>query len=156
MMNYRITLLLLCFLGPALPAAEKAVPVREPLVIQSADGSRHTLQVEVVDTAETRARGLMFRTRLPASSGMLFDYGKSDRVAMWMKNTPLSLDMVFIRDTGEISKIHNNAVPHSLQRINSGEPVRASLEVNAGTLEKLGIREGDFILHPIFSAEIKP
>ena len=121
----------------------------EPLAIRSASGE-HRFQVEVMRNDAERARGLMFRRSMPASHGMLFDFEVVEPVSMWMKNTYLSLDMLFIRADGTVARIAADTEPLSTAIVPSGEPVLAVLELNAGTAEKLGIRAGDRVDHPLF------
>ncbi len=106
--------------------------------------------VEVAATQISRARGLMFRRSLDPGAGMLFDYGYDKLVQFWMKDTYIPLDMLFIKSDGRISSIAHRAVPHSRTIIPSQGLVRAVLELNGGTAERLGIRAGDRVLHPIF------
>jgi uncharacterized membrane protein (UPF0127 family) len=111
----------------------------------------HAFAVEVVDNEATRAKGLMFRKELPEGQGMLFDFHKDQEVAFWMENTYISLDMIFIRGDGRILRIAESTTPLSTKQVVSGGPVRAVLEVIAGTSRKLGIAPGDRVAHPIFS-----
>lgn len=97
------------------------------------------LQVEVAETPRERAKGLMFRTTLPDDGGMLFHFPKSQPVAMWMKNTVLSLDMVFTDSEGEILAIHENTTPFSTQNIGPVANTTYVLEVKAGVLKNHGI-----------------
>ena len=101
-------------------------------------------------TDAERERGLMFRKELPEGHGMLFDFQRDQPVAFWMHNTYISLDMIFIRGDGRILRIAENAKPLSDQLIPSGGPVRAVLEVIAGTARKLGIAPGDRVAGSIF------
>lgn len=110
----------------------------------------HVFSVELAVTDEERARGLMFRRELPERKGMLFDFKRDQEVAMWMENTYVSLDMIFIRADGRIARIAENTEPMSRRIISSGGPVRAVLEVVAGTARKLGLAPGDKVAHPIF------
>lgn len=142
--------------GPVLPtlplAADPAVqPVArtEPLTIASRSG-RHAFQVEVMRNDADRARGLMYRRSMPADHGMLFDFEQPQPVNMWMKNTYLSLDMLFIRSDGSIARIAADTEPLSTRMVPSGEPVLSVLELNAGTAARLGIRAGDRVEHPMF------
>ena len=116
------------------------------VTITSANGS-HIFQVEQAKTAAEQERGLMFRTDLTDTNGMLFWPYPPDgppRVAsFWMKNTPSSLDIIFIRPDGTIATIAENAVPQDETPLSSGEPVGAVLEVKAGRAAALGIAEGD-------------
>lgn len=121
----------------------------EKVTIVTASGQK-SFDVEVMRTESEREKGLMFRNYLPADRGMLFDFGAEREVFMWMKDTPLPLDMVFIRKNGSIARIAANTEPYSLTALSSGEPVIAVLEINAGISEKLGIRAGDKVIHPLF------
>ncbi len=106
--------------------------------------------VERAATDEERARGLMFRRELPDGKGMLFDFGRDQEVAMWMQNTLIPLDMLFITAGGRIVRIAENTEPMSTRIIPSGGPVRAVLEVIGGTAKKYGIAAGDRVAHPWF------
>ena len=129
--------------------AQAAEPDRLWIVTES---GRYAFTVEVAATVAERARGLMFRRRLAPDAGMLFDYGDEQQVAMWMKNTFIPLDMLFIAGDGRIVNFAERTVPQSLAPIASAGPVRAVLEVNAGTVARLRIRPGDRVEHPIFTA----
>jgi uncharacterized membrane protein (UPF0127 family) len=122
----------------------------ETLEIVSQSGV-HPFSVEVVATEEERAKGLMFRKELPEGKGMLFDFKVEAPVSFWMKNTYVSLDMIFIRADGRIASIAENTEPLSERMVPSAGPVRGVLEVVAGTTRKLGIRPGDRVAHRIFA-----
>ncbi len=122
----------------------------EPLTIVTAGGQRHAFQVEVARNDQDRAQGLMYRRSMAPDRGMLFDFAKVEPVSMWMQNTYLSLDMLFIRADGTIARIAANTEPLSTRTIASGEPVLAVLELNAGTASRLGIKAGDRVEHPVF------
>jgi uncharacterized membrane protein (UPF0127 family) len=122
----------------------------QPLEIVSKTGV-HTFAVEMAVTPEEQARGLMFRRELPEGQGMLFDFQREQPATFWMKNTYVSLDMIFIRFDGRILRIAENTVPLSEALVPSGGAVRAVLEVVAGTARKLAIVPGDRVVHPIFS-----
>ncbi|WP_246728511.1 DUF192 domain-containing protein [Microvirga terricola] len=113
-------------------------------------GQKQSFQVEVARNDADRAQGLMFRRSMPVDRGMLFDFGRVEPVAMWMQNTYLPLDMLFIRPDGTIARIAANTEPLSTRTISSGEPVLAVLELNAGTASRLGIKPGDRVEHPLF------
>jgi uncharacterized membrane protein (UPF0127 family) len=110
----------------------------------------HAFSVELATTAEERERGLMYRKSLPEGHGMLFDFQYAQPVAFWMHNTYISLDMFFIGADGRIIRIAESAKPMSDSLIPSGSPVRAVLEVIAGTAHKLGIAAGDRVIGSIF------
>jgi uncharacterized protein len=110
----------------------------------------HSFTVELAATDEARSKGLMYRRELPEGRGMLFDFKQDQNAAMWMKNTYIPLDMIFIRADGRIQRIAENTTPESEKIITAGAPVRAVLEVIGGTARKLGIRAGDRVAHPLF------
>lgn len=116
------------------------------LSISSATGE-HRFTVEVVDTNETRAQGLMFRKELAPDAGMLFDFKESRQVAFWMENTLIPLDMLFIRADGMIGNIHVNATPLDRTSIPSDGPVQFVLEIPGGRSVELGIVAGDMVVH---------
>jgi len=122
---------------------------RSQLVLVSG-GERHNFTVEVATTEAQHRTGLMYRTRLAADAGMLFDYGKPRQISMWMKNTLISLDMIFISGEGRIVSIAENTEPFSLTVIDSGGLAQAVLEVNAGTAARLGLKANDWVEHDIF------
>ena len=127
-----------------------ATTATEALAVVTAGGQRHSFQVEVMRNDEQRARGLMFRRFLPADRGMLFDFQRVAPVSMWMQNTYIPLDMLFIRADGTIARIEEHTEPLSTRTIPSGEPVLGVLEINAGVSAQLGIKAGDRIEHPMF------
>ena len=110
----------------------------------------HVFAVELAVTDEQRARGLMFRRSLPEGQGMLFRFDPDQVISMWMHNTYIPLDMIFIRSDGRILRIAENAKPESDNIISSGGPARGVLEVIAGTARKLGLAAGDKVAHPWF------
>ncbi len=123
---------------------------REALCVHTLAGDVHMFQVELARSREERRTGLMHRTELAEDAGMLFDFGQAQIITMWMKNTPLSLDMLFISESGRILRIAEDSEPFSLKQIPSVRPARAVLEVRAGTSKRLGIRAGDHIIHSVF------
>lgn len=135
--------LLFLFSNLALPVSAQETFSQEPLTIETADGTQHKFTAELALTAGQRQQGLMYRKTMAADAGMLFDFGIDRDVTMWMRNTILALDMLFINRDGTIRHIHQNAVPYSESIIGSGGPVRFVLELNAGTVAKLGIKAGD-------------
>jgi len=113
----------------------------------------HVFSVEMATTDQEREKGLMFRKELPDGRGMLFDFSPEQMVSMWMKNTYISLDMIFIRADGRVLRVAENTEPFSTRIIASGGPVKGVLEVVAGTARKYGIEPGDRVAHPLFSGK---
>src|SRR5258708_6009416 len=110
----------------------------------------HVFSVELAVTDEERQKGLMFRRSLPESQGMLFDFKRDQDISMWMRNTYVSLDMIFIRADGRILRIAENTETESDRIISSGGPVRAVLEVVAGTPKRFGVPPGERVPSPTF------
>ena len=132
-----------------LPMTAKSAE-QQSLEIASKNGV-HVFQVELAVTDEERQKGLMFRKTLPESTGMLFDFKRDQDVSMWMHNTYVSLDMIFIRSDGRILRIAQNTEPLSTRIIPSNGPVKGVLEVVSGTAQKYGIEPGDRVGHPLFN-----
>lgn len=123
---------------------------RDTIEIITKDGARYSMNVELAVSNKEKSFGLMYRNQLPQEiHGMLFIYQKPQPVSMWMKNTNLFLDMLFIKENGKIVKIVRNAVPGSTQPIPSGEPVKAVLELKAGVADRFDV--GDIAIHKIFN-----
>jgi len=121
----------------------------EPLLITSGRGV-HVFRVERAVTPDARARGLMYRRSMPADAGMIFYFERPRPASMWMKNTYIPLDMLFLDSAGLIVDIHRNAEPHSTRVIRSAMDVRGILELNAGTAARLKLRPGDAVRHALF------
>ena len=109
---------------------------------------RHVFKVWLADTPQRQAQGLMFVRSLPDLRGMLFAYPQPKAISMWMKNTYIPLDMVFIDDHGRIQQIVEQTTPHSLDLIRSNEPALAVLEIAGGEARRLGIHAGQHVSHP--------
>jgi len=124
----------------------------EPVVIVSESG-RHTIDAEIADTPGTRATGLMFRRSLDADAGMLFIYDDPQNITMWMKNTYISLDMIFADAKGKIIRIARDTEPFSTDIIEAGGPAKVVLEVPAGTAKRLKLKRGDRLEHSSVSPE---
>ncbi len=122
---------------------------REPLTIVTSMG-RFRFEAEIADTPETRTRGLMFRRSMGENEGMLFDFKFDQPISMWMRNTYIPLDMIFILADGRVNAIAENTKPLSRDIIPSQGPVRYVLEVVAGTAKRIGLRPGDRIEHSLF------
>jgi hypothetical protein len=135
---------------PVNPTGRQPELPKEKLVIVTRDGVRHDFNVEMAIVPDQQTVGLMFRPSVPADGGMLFDWGTSRASQMWMRNTIASLDMVFINADGSVRSIAENTVPQSLAIIDSRGPVRATLELAAGTAARLNIRVGDKVEQRIF------
>jgi len=124
---------------------------RSSLTIQTAEKT-HSFTLEIAKTDRQQRQGLMFRRQLAADAGMLFIYPAPQVLSMWMKNTYLPLDMLFIAPDGRIVQIAERTVPESLQIISSGKVAIAVLEVNGGTVSRLKIKKGDLVKHPAFGS----
>ena len=144
-MRFALALLTLC----AAPIGARADGTLERLSIVTASGP-HAFQVEVMRNDEDRERGLMYRRFLPADRGMLFDFKTAQPVMMWMKNTYIPLDMVFIGPDGRVVSTAQNAEPLSEKIIPSNGKALGVLEVNAGTVAKIGVQPGDRVEHALF------
>jgi uncharacterized protein len=103
----------------------------------------HSFTVEVAGGLISQAKGLMFRTELADTAGMIFPFGQPKRASFWMKNTVIPLDIIFVRPNGTIESIAENTVPYSTDPVESGEPVGAVLELRGGLTAELGIAAGD-------------
>lgn len=121
------------------------------LEIVTDKGSR-VFTVELALTDSERSVGLMNREQMDAGAGMLFRFDREQRAMMWMKNTLIPLDMLFIRADGVVADIHHDAVPHSEDIIRAKQPVLYVLELNGGMAKKIGAKIGDRVFHPIIGA----
>jgi uncharacterized protein len=155
-MNRRDMLGLLALLPAAALAQEQEIThaqaelPKEKLVIVGHGGEQHAFNVEMAETPEQLTVGLMFRQSVPPDGGMLFDWKRPQESRMWMRNTLVPLDMVFINEDGTIRSIAEDTVPQSLAVIDSRGPVRATLELAGGTTARLDIRVGDKVQQRIF------
>ena len=139
-----LAVLVTLYVNPAAQAASF-----QPLEIATKSGVQ-VFSVEMATTEEEKQIGLMHRKELPDGKGMLFDFSPEQQISMWMKNTYISLDMIFIRADGRILRIAENTTPESEAIIPAGGLVRGVLEVIAGTAKKYGIAPGDRVGHPLF------
>jgi uncharacterized membrane protein (UPF0127 family) len=139
-------LLLSCIVLVAVCASSMSLLANDVLIVQRHDGTAVSFAVEQARDAATHKEGLMWREHLAPRSGMLFDFHRSQRIKMWMKNTLIALDMLFVSESGVIVQIERNTTPKSLDIIVAVEPVRYVLEINAGETDELGIMVGDRIL----------
>jgi len=122
----------------------------QPLEIVTKTGV-HVFAVEMATTEEEKTTGLMYRKELADGKGMLFDFSPEQEISMWMKNTYIPLDMIFIRSDGRILRIAENTEPLSTKVIPSRGLAKGVLEVIAGTAQKYGIAPGDRVAHPLFN-----
>ena len=145
-----LVLAALLWVGAAVAQTRLETFERDSLVIETARGQSHSFDVEVARTPAQQAQGLMYRRSMAATSGMLFVYDRDWPVSMWMKNTLIPLDMVFIARDGRIIHVFERAVPMSLESISAGQPVAGVLELNGGTAARLGITKGGRVDYPAF------
>jgi uncharacterized protein len=134
----------------AVPAGVRAAELRGETVVIETESGRHSFATEIADTDQTRGRGLMFRRHLAADHAMLFIWGAPIQAAMWMKNTFIPLDMLFVAEDGRVVHIAANTTPQSLTVITAGQPVRAVIELAGGTAARLGIKTGSRVRHKLF------
>ena len=147
-MRHVLASLLLCFLAFA-ASAEETFLRSETVAVETSSGVTQ-FTAEIADTDPLRAQGLMFRRSLAPDRAMLFDFGEPRLVSMWMKNTYIPLDMIFIRADGTVAGVVRDTKPHSLDVIGVDEPVLGVLEVAAGTTSLIGLQTGDKVRHPMF------
>jgi uncharacterized membrane protein (UPF0127 family) len=144
--------LLLTLAFPGLDATTSRARAAEPLQrleIVSANGP-HVFEVELARNSAEREKGLMFRRYMPKNRGMLFDFSSPEPATMWMENTYIPLDKLFIRADGTVARIETDTEPLSRRVIAAGEPVLGVLELNGGVCDELGIKSGDKVMHPMF------
>ena len=149
-----LALLLLVGLAVAGPAAAQrgAGFERSPLVIETAGGKAQAFTVELALSAEQQVQGLMYRREMAADAGMLFVYDRPQLLSMWMRNTYLPLDMLFVAAGGRVAQIVERTVPLSTTIVTSRERVVAVLELNAGTVARLGLARGDTVRHALLGS----
>lgn len=128
---------------------DEAFP-RSELHIATSDSKLHKFAIWIADSDQRRARGLMFVEHMDAGAGMLFIYPAPQRIAMWMKNTHIALDMLFVAPDGRVTQVVANTKPMSLATIESDQEVNAVIELNAGTAARLHIAAGAQVIHAAF------
>jgi len=148
-MPIRRRLLVLGLLVAAFPAWALETFKTSELTILTAGGP-HKFTIELAITGPEREQGLMFRRSLAPDAGMLFDMDLPTNITMWMKNTFIPHDMLFLDPAGRIVDIHERAVPQSTDIISTRAPARYVIELNGGTAERLGIKIGDRVTSPYF------
>ena len=147
-MTARLVHLLYAFgivLLAAIATGAQASEMPTGTVVITTTKGKFEFSVERADTQAHQARGLMHRQHMPAEHGMLFTWPADRHITMWMANTPLSLDMVFIEHSGRVHRVEANTIPFSRKYIPSGKPVRRVLELNAGTAARIGLQAGDLV-----------
>lgn len=142
-----LTLLVIALVGTGPARADLLTFEKADLTIATASGPK-LFHVEIAATEAQREQGLMYRASMAADAGMVFLYDHPQQVAFWMKNTLIPLDMLFIGADGHIVSIHERAVPFSEETIPSGADALDVLEVNGGTVARLGIHTGDLVTGP--------
>jgi uncharacterized membrane protein (UPF0127 family) len=149
------TLLLVLALAATVPLAARDDAVRplssfprERIAVETRSARRHLFDAWRADTPQTRAQGLMFVRELRPDQAMFFVYTPAQQVGMWMKNTLIPLDMLFVDDGGCVVHVHERAEPGSLDTISSDVPVVLVVELAGGTAATLGIGRGDRVLRP--------
>jgi len=156
MKRFILSVLFLSLVSPALAQTSKddVVDFGEPvpLTIVSKD-SKHVFQIERAISLDQQARGMMFRESMDPDSGMLFEFDEPKIATIWMKNTPLPLDIIFVRSNGKILKIEHMAQPYKLRSASSEAIVAAVLELQGGRSKELGIMPGDLIQHEFFGTQ---
>jgi uncharacterized protein len=134
------------------PIEDLAAFPRGKLEITDGKKVKHTFEVWLADNSRRQAQGLMFVRSLPDLRGMLFVHESPKPITMWMKNTYIPLDMVFIDASGRIQEIVAQTTPHSLDIVRSKEPALAVLEIAGGEAKRLGLRPGQRVVHPALAA----
>ncbi len=135
------------------PLQALAGACRTDTVFLKGDWGRARFSVELADDAKERARRLMHRDSLATSAGMLFVYPYPQKVAFWMRNTLIPLDMIFLDETGTVTRIHENAVPGDETPVSGGKDILFVLEINGGMSGKLGLGVGSVMRHPSVTAQ---
>ena len=155
MANYLLKLIALVgclFVLESRHAVSDIIFPQSEILIVSKSGE-HKFVVDVATTMAQRQVGLMYRKKMARNRGMMFDFGEEQLIAMWMKNTLIPLDMLFVDKTGRILQIERATTPLSLETIAGRRPAMSVIELNAGLTAELGISEGDQIMHNIFFRE---
>lgn len=148
--------LLFLALATLLPPVPAGARMRSEVLALVTGSGEHRIEIEVAETDQEKSLGLMFRTSLGADKGMLFPYDRPQEVTMWMRNTFISLDMVFIRADGVVHRIEERTEPMSERLIESQGPVTGVLELKAGAAARLGIRPGAVVQHKHFGSGARP
>ncbi len=146
----RVLLVLATVLLAPGAGAQQAVFETSPLQIETENGT-YDFTVELALSGPQQGQGLMFRPEMAADAGMLFVYPRPRMISMWMRNTLIPLDMVFAGPDGTVTHVAERTIPLSEKTISSRTPAKAVLELNAGTVARLGIKPGDRLVHPMLN-----
>ncbi len=138
---------LISALGILAPLGAEAACAPDVVDLRGPSGQQR-FTVELADDGAERAQGLMFREKMASGAGMLFVYDAPQRASFWMKNTLIPLDMIFLDETGRVTRVHSNAIPGDTTPIDGGNDVRFVLEINGGLAQRMGITEGSELRHP--------
>lgn len=151
-----LLLVLLCaaFLA-ALPVTVAEAAMRRDTLTLVTQTGEYAIAIEIAESPEEQALGLMFRTSVPENAGMLFPHATPREITMWMRNTYVSLDMVFIRADGVVHRIEARTEPLSERIIASNGPVSAVLELAAGAAQRLGLKAGDRVRYKLFTPKTR-
>lgn len=139
------------FLSLVMPVAAKSPSFELSLLQIETTSGIYKYTVELAENARQKSYGLQFREKLEPGTGMLFNFKRNSVINMWMKNTLISLDMIFILENGRIQYVAEGTTPKSLNIVTSGQKAWAVLEVAAGTASRLGLKAGDLVKHDIFA-----
>lgn len=131
------------------------VTFKEELIYISSGSRMWPFTVEIAETSKQQQQGLMHREELADGQGMLFINEEPGIMRMWMKNTPLSLDMLFINNGGKIVFIAENTIPYSTDHISYDQPVRAVLELPGGAVKTKSIKTGDRVIYRLFTPHLR-
>ena len=148
-MKKHVAVLTLCFTAAVSGAAR--AECQSDRVDLRGDWGQASFIIEIADTREERAQGLMFRESMPRGAGMLFVYEHPQPASFWMKNTLIPLDIIFTDLNGMVTRVHSDAIPGDLTAIPGGGHVFAVLEINAGLAARYGITAGTELRHQVFS-----
>ena len=149
--NFSVGLITVCLLFLPIGGLQAQTVCAPDVLDIRSETSVTRFSVEIADTVETRARGLMNRPTMPRFAGMLFVYDKAQPVSFWMRNTLIPLDMIFVDATGIVQTVHENAIPLDETAIPGGAAIKYVFEINGGMAKTLGITVGSALRHPAIS-----
>ena len=153
-MGQRLASLMVCTVATLWGGAVWAACSIDTVELRTVQGTVQRFSVELVDDPDERAKGLMFRQSMPKAAGMLFVFPEPKHATFWMKDTPLSLDIIFADETGRVTRVHEHAVPMSQALIDGGLGVAFALEINAGLASPMGIAPGTVLRHPAIAPDL--